>query len=164
MLSTLFVTHGTIMLTAGDEGGRSQQGNNNAYAQDNELTWFDWRVLNSDLVAHTAFLSSLRKRFAVFSSTEFFTGRDQDVEWLNPEGVTMSVADWERADGTPFSMLLKTKDLKTGKSTRLAVLFNRRYEPQNFILPRSGWKSVGGDAEEETATVPARSVGFYHQP
>lgn len=164
MLSTLFVTHGTIMLTAGDEGGRSQQGNNNAYAQDNELTWLDWRVMNSELVAHTAFLSSVRKRFAVFSSTDFFTGRDQDVEWLNPEGVTMSVADWERAEGTPFSMLLKTKDLNTGKSTRLAVLFNRRYEPQNFILPGRVWKSVGGDAEEGSATVPARSVGFYHQP
>lgn len=164
MLSTLFVTHGAIMLTAGDEGGRTQQGNNNAYAQDNELTWLDWKGLNSELVDHTAFLSSLRKRFAVFSSTEFFTGNDQDVEWLNPDGAPMSVADWERPDGTPMAMLLKTKDMKTGKSARLAVLFNRRYEAQTFVLPGSGWKAVGEDESNGITPIAARSVGFYYQP
>lgn len=162
MLSTLFVTHGAIMLTAGDEGGRSQQGNNNAYAQDNDITWLDWSKLNNELVEHTAFLSALRKRFAVFSSVGFFTGQNQDVEWLNPEGTPMSVADWERPDGTPLAVVLKTKDLKTGKTARLAVLFNRRYEPQTFALPGHGWKAVGDDTKNDSVSVPSRSVGFYY--
>jgi glycogen operon protein len=56
------------MLTAGDEGGRSQRGNNNAYCQDNEITWVDWAALDDELIAHAAFVSALRKRFDVFSS------------------------------------------------------------------------------------------------
>ncbi|MGO8656954.1 glycogen debranching enzyme GlgX, partial [Rhizobium ruizarguesonis] len=52
LISTLFATRGSIMLTAGDEGGRSQHGNNNAYCQDNEITWLDWKALDGDLIAH----------------------------------------------------------------------------------------------------------------
>ncbi len=67
LISTLFATRGSIMLTAGDEGGRSQHGNNNAYCQDNEITWLDWKALDEELIAHTAFVAALRRRFTVFS-------------------------------------------------------------------------------------------------
>ncbi len=105
LLSTLFATRGTIMLTAGDEGGRSQQGNNNAYAQDNEITWLDWEKLDEELIAHTAELAALRRRFPVFSELSFFSGNG-DIAWLNEFGEPMTIAEWEQPERTQLTMLL----------------------------------------------------------
>lgn len=161
MLSTLFVTRGTIMLTAGDEGGRSQQGNNNAYCQDNAITWVDWSSLSPELIEHTAFLASLRQRFNVFSQADFFSSLSDDVEWLSPSGEAMTVADWERPEGTPLAMLLKTHDAQTDQATRLAILFNRSHDIVPFTLPGQ-WQPMGTDFGNP-AYLPARSVVFYRQ-
>ena len=161
MLSTLFVTRGTIMLTAGDEGGRSQQGNNNAYCQDNAITWVDWSSLLPELIEHTAFLAALRKRFDVFSEAGFFSSLSDDVEWLSPSGEPMTVADWERPDGTPLAMVLKTHDAQTDQATRLAILFNRSHDIVPFTLPGQ-WQPMGTDFGNP-AYLPARSVVFYRQ-
>lgn len=162
MLSTLFVTRGTIMLTTGDEGGRSQKGNNNAYAQDNDITWVDWGALVPDLIAHTAFLSGLRQRFQVFRDSAFFSAHTDEVTWLSPTGQPMTVADWENADGTPVAMVLKTPDAESGGTVRLAVLFNRTRAALAFSLPGDDWKAIGTDFGNP-AHVPARSVVFYIQ-
>ena len=162
MLSTLFTTRGSIMLTAGDEAGRSQRGNNNAYCQDNAITWLDWQAMVPELVEHTAFLSALRKRFDVFSTMDFFTGRNGDVEWLAPSGQAMSVADWERPEGTPVGMLLKTTDNETGDEAHLAILFNRSHETITFLLPGDGWSALQGPSEQP-ATLHPRTVAFYLQ-
>ncbi|NTJ44047.1 glycogen debranching protein GlgX [Agrobacterium larrymoorei] len=160
LLSTLFVSRGTIMLTAGDEGGRSQGGNNNAYCQDNRITWVDWTALVPDLIDHTAFLSQLRQRFDVFGKMNFLSA--DDVEWLSPTGEPMSVSDWERPESKPLAMVLKTLDLQTGNAARLAILFNSTREIVPFSLPGDNWTAVGTDFGNP-AYLPARSVVFYLQ-
>lgn len=90
LLGTLFASSGTIMLTAGDEFGRSQQGNNNAYAQDNVIGWVDWAARDAELEDHAAMLAAFRaermERFATF---------DEEGEWQRLDGQPMTVADWE---------------------------------------------------------------------
>ncbi|CVI63262.1 MULTISPECIES: glycogen debranching protein GlgX [Agrobacterium] len=159
LLSTLFASRGVLMLTAGDEGGRSQHGNNNAYCQDNDITWIDWSSLVPELIDHTAFLAALRKRFGVFSDSGFFSGRG-DVTWLAPGGEPMTVADWERPDGQAFAMLLSTPDRETGKDAELAILINRSRDIVPFTLPGDGWRAIGTDFGNP-AFLPARSVVFY---
>ncbi|KXG83873.1 glycogen debranching protein GlgX [Agrobacterium bohemicum] len=163
MLSTLFATRGTIMLTAGDEGGRSQQGNNNAYCQDNEITWVDWSALSPELIEHTAFLSNLRRRFSAFSDMNFFSPHTDDVSWLSPSGEPMNATDWEKPEGTPLSVLVKTHDSLTDDPVRLAILFNRTHAVVPFSLPGEGWQAIGTNFGNP-AHLPARSVVFYLRP
>ena len=163
LLGTLFASRGAIMLKAGDEGGFSQQGNNNAYCQDNETTWINWADMDEELVAHTAALSAMRKRFAVFSETAFFT--EDDVTWLRPGGQVMEVADWESAECQCLSMVLATTEIVTGHPTRLAILVNRGHDETVFKLPETdehGWHSLADESEGtvEIALAP-RSVSFY---
>jgi len=167
LISTLFATRGSIMLTAGDEGGRSQRGNNNAYCQDNEITWLDWKALNEDLVAHTAFVSELRRRFTVFSETGFLSG-DGDVEWISLSGETMTVSEWETPSLSTLGMLLATGDRSSrGRQTRLAVLFNRSDSRQLFMLPSDGeaaWRQLAPEGTKKAGagvTVEPRSVAFF---
>ncbi|NTI42695.1 glycogen debranching protein GlgX [Rhizobium rhizogenes] len=165
MLSTLFATRGTIMLTAGDEGGRTQRGNNNAYCQDNDITWMDWAALDEELIGHTAWLTSLRRRFSAFSDMEFFNGKG-DVFWFSAEGTAMTVSDWERPDAGLLGMAIETEDRDSSRKTRLAVLLNRGYEEQRFKLPASGeggWSLLtpqGPTAVQNQITAPSRSVSF----
>lgn len=135
LLATLFASHGTIMLTAGDEFGRSQQGNNNAYAQDNALTWLDWRGRDSELEDYVAKLSALRRRLGGVASADLLHGQPdasgmRDVIWLFPEGREMTVADWEAAEGEALGMILAET-----QGARHAVLFNRGRMPVDFALP-----------------------------
>ncbi|MBX5047396.1 glycogen debranching protein GlgX [Rhizobium lentis] len=167
LISTLFATRGSIMLTAGDEGGRSQHGNNNAYCQDNEITWLDWKALNEDLIAHTSFVAGLRRRFAVFSETSFLSGNG-DVEWISLSGEPMTVADWETPSLSTLGMLLATADqVFRGRQTRLAVLFNRSESRQLFTLPSEnepGWRQLtpeGAKKAGASVTVEPRSVAFF---
>ncbi|PDT11945.1 glycogen debranching protein GlgX [Rhizobium sp. M1] len=167
LISTLFATRGSIMLTAGDEGGRSQRGNNNAYCQDNEITWLDWKTLNEDLIAHTAFVAGLRRRFTAFSETDFLSGNG-DVEWISVSGEPMTVAEWETPSLAVLGMLLATGDRASrGKPTRLAVLFNRSESRELFTLPSEGeacWRQLtpaGVKKAGARVTVEPRSVGFF---
>ncbi|MDO3433132.1 glycogen debranching protein GlgX [Rhizobium sp. CBN3] len=167
LISTLFATRGSVMLTAGDEGGRSQRGNNNAYCQDNEITWLDWKALNEDLIAHTAFVAGLRRRFTVFSETGFLSGNG-DVEWISLSGEPMTVAEWETPSLSTLGMLLATGDRSSrGKNTRLAVLFNRSESRQLFTLPSEnepGWRQLtpeGAKKADARVTVEPRSVAFF---
>lgn len=158
LLSTLFASRGTIMLTMGDEAGRSQRGNNNAYCQDNEITWMDWQEPDTELVRHTALLAGIRKRFSVFSETDFFTGNG-DIEWLTPSGAPMQVSDWENADNRLMGMVVATDDRSSGRATRLAILFNRGHEDVEFILPGTGWQDLLSN-KPWTNLLPSRSVSF----
>jgi glycogen operon protein len=107
MLATLFASTGTILLTAGDEFGRSQRGNNNAYAQDNEVTWIDWSARDTDLEAHVAKLAAWRA--AHFAARDAFP---EHGHWTTPEGRAMTPHDWETAqafawhapDGSGFAV------------------------------------------------------------
>ncbi|AWM26556.1 glycogen-debranching protein [Sinorhizobium fredii USDA 205] len=161
LAGSLFASRGTIMLTAGDEGGRSQHGNNNAYAQDNTTTWLDWEALDQQLVDHTAALSAMRRRFGVFADTTFFTGQG-DVTWLRLDGRSMTVEDWEHPATDNFIMVLATGDRQQQRSTRLAVVINRGHASHPFRPPPSldgEWRdALTGVALPAAAA--ARSVTF----
>lgn len=103
MMATLMVSQGTPMMSHGDEIGRTQQGNNNPYCQDNEISWIDWslRDINADLFEFTQKVTALRKNHPVFRRRRFFAGEpcrsgDQirDIAWLTPTGKEMTHDDW----------------------------------------------------------------------
>ncbi|MDH4441610.1 MAG: glycogen debranching protein GlgX [Rhizobium sp.] len=163
LLSTLFASRGAVMLTAGDEFGRSQRGNNNAYCQDNALTWLDWSALDAELVETTARLAAMRQRFSCFMDTAFLTGNG-DVEWLGPSGETMTVDEWQTSDLGTLSMVLSTIDRETGKPARIAVLFNRSQKPRDLALPAAygrKWRRLATGKGSATITVKPRSVDFW---
>lgn len=162
LLGTLFASRGTIMLTAGDEGGRTQRGNNNAYCQDNAITWIDWNAMDATLVAHTAALSAMRKRFGVFAETAFLTGKG-DVGWLRLDGQPMAEQDWEHPATDNLMMVLTTRDGKKKRPARLAIAINRTHAPHPFHLPESldgQWQDVLSVGRPQTF-VPPRSVSFF---
>jgi glycogen operon protein len=158
LLSTLFVSKGTIMLTMGDEGGRSQAGNNNAYAQDNEITWLDWWKLDPALLEHTRMLAALRKRFAVFSDMTFFSGKG-DVEWIAASGQPMQNADWDDAANPTLGFILQTFDEQAQAEVRLAILFNRSRDTMPFTLPEGSWTQLLSNTPWNQV-LPPRSVRF----
>ncbi|MCG6859059.1 MAG: glycogen debranching enzyme GlgX, partial [Salaquimonas sp.] len=139
LLSLLFASRGTIMLTAGDEFGRSQQGNNNAYCQDNELTWVDWQARDVELQEHAYRLAQIRRQWPHLTDTRFLDGvavpgHDfPDVAWLAPSGVPLTTAEWEMKNGGALAMLLVHPHEPDGP--RLAVLVNRLDEMCPFVLP-----------------------------
>lgn len=123
LLATLLLSRGTPMLTAGDEFGRSQRGNNNAYAQDNPITWLDWSRTDRDLIDYVSGLISFRRANAEYFNNRFFTGEPMaegmppDVEWLDRSG---SPTQWP--DGLPlFCMVIAS----ARRLPRLLVAFNR---------------------------------------
>ncbi|WP_419723012.1 glycogen debranching protein GlgX [Sphingobium aquiterrae] len=115
LLSTLFLSRGTIMLTAGDEFGRSQQGNNNAYAQDNEMTWLDWEGRDREIEAHAMALATLRADIPALHGTGWLAG--EDVAWLRPDGAMMAPVDWEMAEGSVLTLYHREEGV--------ALCFNR---------------------------------------
>ncbi|HEX5933158.1 MAG TPA: glycogen debranching protein GlgX [Pseudorhizobium sp.] len=163
LLSTLFASRGAIMLTAGDEAGRSQRGNNNAYCQDNEITWLDWAALDGELLDHTAMLSKLRKRFAVFSKSDLFTDAEEEIDWLNSSGQPMTREDWENPDTSAVAMIMGTHDRESDRQARLAVVVNRSAASHDFVLLSGPWRSLPGDTLWENVA-PPRSVSFCISP
>lgn len=100
LLATLFASTGTIMLTAGDEFGRTQRGNNNAYCQDGPVTWVDWDGRDRELEDYVAGLSAQRA-----ACGPAFAQFPQDGQWLAPSGAPMTVADWENPAGDGFTFV-----------------------------------------------------------
>ena len=168
MLASLFLSRGTIMLTAGDEFGRSQQGNNNAYAQDNDLTWLDWEHADTDLLAFVRSLIKLRQAHPSLAGDRFLSGgaADEtglpDVAWLRADGGVLRNEDWD----DPDRHLLGAAFYDYGTAERFCIWFNAGRLPEAIRLPepRDGgsWQPVLG--EHNGLEVPARSVvGFSEQ-
>jgi glycogen debranching enzyme len=163
LLSSLFASRGAVMITAGDEFGRTQHGNNNAYCQDNASTWLDWSTADKDLIETTARLAAMRQRFSCFMDTGFLTG-DGDVAWLGPSGESMTIPEWETPDLATLTMVLSTLDRETGKPARLAVLFNRAHDAQEMVLPVTPgrkWRRLQTGKGAANITVKPRSVDFW---
>ncbi len=162
LLATLFASRGTIQLTAGDEFGRSQLGNNNAYAQDNPITWLDWENRDRALEDWCARLSDLRRAAPVLGDPRLLTGAPgpdgaPDVEWLTPGGEPKAAEHWEHPEGPALAMVLAPP-----RGGRLAVLFNRGAETIGFRLPpRAGYAWL--DADGGIVEVPSRSVAFVSE-
>jgi glycogen operon protein len=114
MLASLFASRGAIMLTAGDEFRRTQNGNNNAYAQDNTITWLDWRGRDAELEDYVAQLSRWRRSSGFFESVKHFDASglagEVRVEWLKDDGSAMQPADW--AEAKRFTMRLSRSNVR----------------------------------------------------
>ena len=125
MLTTLFLSQGVPMLLAGDEFARTQLGNNNAYCQDNEMSWLDWSVVDQELTAFVARLSDLRHRHPVFRRRRFFEGKpvrgtgddhEPDIAWYTPSGTRMSDNDWRVGYARTLAVFLNGEGTTPGPS------------------------------------------------
>ena len=163
LLASLFLSRGTVMLTAGDEGGRSQEGNNNAYCQDNAITWLHWDRLDDGLIEHTAMLSAIRKRFPALGETSFWSGAG-DIEWRTLAGAPMTVGDWEAPFAGSLLVLLKTPDLQQQRIVRVAIAINRTHGEQALALPppeARDWTSLLCANHPVSGLLNARSVEIF---
>jgi isoamylase len=153
-LATLFLSQGVPMLLGGDEFGRTQGGNNNAYCHDNEISWFDWSMAeaNRDLFDFTRALARLRVDHPVFRRPKFFQGsalheaRPKDIGWFSPEGTEMSDQDWADRAAQSIGVYLNGDALGTVdqrgepiSDDTFLLLLNARDEPVDFTLPGPDW-------------------------
>jgi glycogen operon protein len=167
-LTTLLLSQGVPMLLGGDELGRSQGGNNNAWCQDNEISWYDWEPTERGerMLEFTRQLIAFRRTHPVFRRRAFFTGEDPrgsglpDVWWFRPDGRKMTQRDWARGDAHTIGVFLNGNEIPTlsphGEEVdddSFLLLFNAHHEPIEFRLPvrRFGarWKLAFSTAEPE---------------
>jgi len=160
-LATLFLSQGVPMLLGGDEIGRTQQGNNNGYCQDNAISWFDWDGADANLLAFTRFVVGLRKSHQVFRRRRWFQGQAirgmDDIGWFSPDGTEMSEDDWEAGFAKSLGVFLNGECIPTtdtrGEPMRdesFLVLFNAHFEPLDFTIPTQWgdrWRVVLETAE-----------------
>ncbi|HEV8714375.1 MAG TPA: glycogen debranching protein GlgX [Candidatus Binatia bacterium] len=175
-LATLFLSQGVPMLQAGDESGRTQQGNNNAYCQDSELSWINWQLdrPQQELLEFTKELIRLSQEHPVLRRRKFFQGRRirgsevKDLAWFRPDGKEMSDEDWHQGFARCLGLRLAGDAIEEvdARGNRLVddillILLNAHYEPLDFILPahRLGvrWRLVL-DTREATAAPQPRLV------
>jgi isoamylase len=144
-LATLLLSQGVPMLLGGDEIGRTQGGNNNAWCQDNEISWVDWSSLDEGLREFTRMLIELRAAHPVFRRTKFFDGKGEnlpDVWWMRPDGRRMTRRDWDNTESRAIGVFLNgdelASDTKRGEEVRddsFLMLFNAFFEDITFRLP-----------------------------
>ena len=149
LLATLLLSQGTAMMLAGDEIGRSQQGNNNAYAQDNETTWIDWGAIGDDgaeLLEFTTRLIRLRSRHPILQRDRFLAGWHpsdtgvKDITWLTPDATEMGDSHWKDPRAKCFGMMLDGRAQPTGVQQRgtdetLLIVMNAHHDVVSFKLP-----------------------------
>ena len=143
-----FLSQGVPMLLGGDELGRTQHGNNNAYCQDNELSWFDWDTANVELYEFTRRLIRLRQDHPVFRRRRWFQGRpirgsgERDLVWFKPDGEEMSEEDWANGFAKSLALYLNGEGIAhagpRGERVRddsFYLVCNAHWEPIEFVLP-----------------------------
>jgi glycogen operon protein len=154
-IATLMVSQGTPMIAHGDEMGRTQQGNNNVYSHDSELSWMDWSLCyrNADLLTFARNATALRKKHPVFRRRRFFDGKpirsgDQtrDIAWLTPAGQEMTPADWGSGFGKCIAVFLNGQAIPDPDSHGERVIddsfllcFNAHDQPQEFVMPEADY-------------------------
>jgi isoamylase len=149
-LATLLLSQGVPMITAGDEIGRTQGGNNNAYCQDNEISWLDWTLDRSrrELLEFVRYVLRLRRRHPVLRRRQFFFGRRirgsevKDLSWFRPDGKEMTDDDWANSFTRCFGLRLAGDAIADVDhegapivDDTLMILVNAHHEPMEFVLP-----------------------------
>jgi glycogen operon protein len=147
-LATLFLAQGVPMLAAGDELGRTQYGNNNAYCQDNKISWVSWEDPDEELLEFVRALSALRRNHPVFRRRRFFQGGPfgadglHDIAWLTPVGQEMTDEDWHAGYAKSLMVFLNgeaiTEPDPRGRPVRddsFLILINAHSETMDFSLP-----------------------------
>jgi isoamylase len=172
MLATLLLSQGTPMVLAGDEFGRTQEGNTNAYCQDNEISWLNWNIeeKGQSLIRFTQKLTRLRYKYPILRRNLFLTGDYneeldvKDVSWINANGKAMEAAQWDDAGMRCFGMLIDGRAQTTGIRQRgqeatMLLILNSHHEPVQFTLPTCAggtqWSllidtNISTDCEEES--------------
>jgi isoamylase len=173
-LATLFVSQGVPMLLAGDEFGRTQRGNNNAYCQDNPISWVNWELSarQRELLDFTVRMSKLRREQPVLHKRRFFRGSHiwdselKDLAWFRPDGKEMRKEDWEKPDVRSLGFLLGGDAIASLDDQghrvvgdTLLVLLNAHHEPMTFALPAIEW---GADWELVEDTTTAQDCSHAH--
>jgi isoamylase len=151
-LTTLMLSQGVPMLLGGDEIGRTQRGNNNAYCQDNEISWYDWAATDHGLLQFTRRLIRLRQRHPVFCRRRWFQGRSihgsevSDIGWFTPAGVEMSDQDWQVGVARSLGVFLNGDAIPTSNErgervvdNSFYVMFNPYQDRVAFRLPEEKW-------------------------
>jgi isoamylase len=168
-LVTLMLSQGVPMLLAGDEAGNTQLGNNNAYCQDNEISWIDWNAQDKELMEFTAQLINFRKSHPVFARKQWFKGKPvrarglADIGWFLPEGTEMTEEDWKTGYAKSLGIFLYGGGLNTvdqeGKpiaDDSFYILFNAHGGSLDFKLPVSKygktWKKVWDTASPDAGS------------
>jgi glycogen operon protein len=143
MLATLLLSFGIPMIVGGDELGRTQHGNNNAYCQDNPITWFDWSAVDEDLLAFTRQLVALRQTHPVFRRRRFLVGAEaEELLWFTPAGTPITAAEWRDPHARSLALYLDgadAPDLAADGSPMpdddFLLLVNAWWEPLTFTIP-----------------------------
>jgi len=154
LLTTLLLSQGVPMLQGGDELGRTQSGNNNAYCQDNLLTWLDWRQPDRDLIDFVAGLIGLRRRFPQLRRSNWLTGEaneggQRDIVWWHREGREMAGDDWNTPPHGTLGFVLAAEKSKPPLVPSLLVLINRDATPISFRLPAGSWLQLCDSASDD---------------
>ncbi len=192
-LATLLLSQGTPMLLGGDEFGRGQRGNNNAYCQDNELSWYDWSWGEEDreLFEFTRRLIGIRQRHPLLHRAKFFKGRKirgtdvRDIMWYRPDGAPMSDADWSNPATACLAVFLSGRGIDETDEfgeplvdDDFALLLNGSAADVGFVLPPPSegtrdWQVLVDTADAPLpsranpgarAEIAARSLRLYRNP
>jgi glycogen operon protein len=163
LLATLLGSQGIPQLLAGDEFGHSQQGNNNAYCQDNETTWLNWPGADQAQIDFVASLIHLRHAHAALRHPQWFTGdlptgsdtvenaadtalqgpgRGADIAWRSPDGTHMTAADWDDPQSRSFACLIEVAQGGLAPTQRWLLLFHAASQSMSFVLPAGPWLQV----------------------
>ena len=151
-MTTLLLSQGVPMILGGDEFGRTQGGNNNAYCQDNDISWFDWQRTDDGLRAFVERVIQFRKEHPVFQRRRWFHGRHvrgtgvSDIGWFKADGGEMSDEDWQAGFARTVGVFLNGKGIPTPDDRgepivddSFYLLFNAHHEPMEFTLPTCPW-------------------------
>jgi isoamylase len=171
-LATLLLSAGVPLLLGGDELGRTQQGNNNAYCQDNEITWFDWSAIDSELLQFTKDVIALRRSHPVFRRRRYSTGRAAaDLRWFTSAGVEMTPENWSDPNARSIALFIDgATDPDVGVDgiplvdNDFIILINAWWQPLTFTVPPSlsarQWRIVCDTHDpERDAVCSAVAVG-----
>lgn len=150
VMATLLLSQGTPMLLAGDEHGHSQHGNNNAYCQDNALTWLDWEKANSGLMAFTAALIHLRQRIPALIRDAWWQEGDGNVRWLGQDAQPLNAEAWQHG----------VKRMQILLSDRWLITFNGTQDVASIVLPSGEWHAVPPFAGEDNPV----TMAIWHGP
>ena len=142
LIACTLLSQGTPMMSAGDELGHSQGGNNNPYCQDNDTTWIAWERADDGLIRFTAEVLAIRKQWMPFAST-WHTGQSEadgqaDLTWFKPDGQPLIAQDWQDQQAFALGCLIQKKSQDTGHV--FALLFNPEHHAQSFNLPQGQWE------------------------
>jgi isoamylase len=180
-LTTVLLSQGIPMLLGGDEIGRSQQGNNNAYCQDNEISWFDWEHADWSLYEYVRGVIDLQHSHRVFQRRRWFKGRPlrgsgvSDIAWFRPDGAEMSDEDWREGFAKSFAVFLNGDALREvdedGNQVRddsFLLLFNAHHDNLPFTLPGDAfgthWTSVVNTAAPDESYGPMDAGTTFDVP